>query len=133
MDNDLPRRALSIRQPWAELILLGAKTLEIRSRSTKVRGFVQIYASLNREDGPKQLAAAQLHGFDLDDLLRGLLIGVVEIVGSKRVSPADSAQAGFQIPAHSVLYGWELANPRRLKDPIKPERQPQPSFFFVHN
>ena len=42
MDNDVPRRALSIRQPWAELSLLGAKTLEIRSRSTKVRGFVQI-------------------------------------------------------------------------------------------
>ena len=68
---------------------------------------------------------------DLDGLPRGLLVGVVEIVGCKRVSPADSAQAGFQIPADAELYGWELASPRRLKDPSKPQRQPQPSFFFV--
>src|SRR3954447_9720892 len=31
-------RALSIRQPWAELILRGVKTVEYRSRPTRVVG-----------------------------------------------------------------------------------------------
>src|SRR3954466_10018261 len=33
-----PMRALSIRQPWAELILRGVKTVEYRSRPTHVVG-----------------------------------------------------------------------------------------------
>ena len=45
-DVELPTRALSIKQPWAELILRGKKTIEVRSRRTHVRGRVQIYASL---------------------------------------------------------------------------------------
>jgi predicted transcriptional regulator len=31
-------RALSIRQPYAELILRGIKTVELRSRSTRIVG-----------------------------------------------------------------------------------------------
>lgn len=131
MTLQFPRRALSIRQPWAELILIGAKTLEIRSRPTRVRGPVQIYASLKYEDGPRQRVAIQPHGLNLDDLPRGLLIGVVEIVGCRQVTPADSAQAGFEIPAEGVLFGWELAHAQRRKVPARPNRQPQPSFFFL--
>ena len=41
-------RALSIRQPWAELILLGHKTIEVRSKRTNLRERVFIYAELNR-------------------------------------------------------------------------------------
>ena len=33
-----PRRALSIRQPYAELILRGIKTIEYRSRRTRIIG-----------------------------------------------------------------------------------------------
>jgi predicted transcriptional regulator len=39
-------RALSIRQPYAELILQGIKTVELRSRSTRIVGErFYIYAS----------------------------------------------------------------------------------------
>ncbi|MBI4768802.1 MAG: ASCH domain-containing protein [Deltaproteobacteria bacterium] len=38
-------RAISIRQPWVELILLGKKKAEYRSRPTKIRERVYIYAS----------------------------------------------------------------------------------------
>ena len=48
-------RALTIRQPWAKLILRGIKTIEVRSRLTRVRGRVYIYASLGRI-GPEQEA-----------------------------------------------------------------------------
>ncbi len=42
-------RALSIRQPYAELIMLGEKDTEYRGRATKVRGQIAIYASLSTE------------------------------------------------------------------------------------
>jgi len=42
-------RALSIRQPWAELILRGVKTVEYRSRATRIVGErFWIYASRGR-------------------------------------------------------------------------------------
>ena len=42
-------RALSIRQPWAELILRGVKTVEARPKRTHKKGErVQIYAGLQR-------------------------------------------------------------------------------------
>ena len=39
------RIALSVRQPWAELILRGDKTVEFRGRPTRRRGRVYLYAS----------------------------------------------------------------------------------------
>jgi hypothetical protein len=38
-------RALSVRQPYIELILSGRKTIEYRSRRTNVRERVYLYAS----------------------------------------------------------------------------------------
>ena len=46
--TDLPRRALSIRQPFAEMILRGKKKIEVRSFPTNVRGPMYLYASLTR-------------------------------------------------------------------------------------
>src|SRR4051812_14570154 len=45
-DTRCSMRALSIRQPYAELILRGIKTVELRSRSTRIVGErFYIYAS----------------------------------------------------------------------------------------
>jgi hypothetical protein len=41
-------RALSIRQPHAEAIMRSVKTIEFRSRATRIRGRVYIYAGLGR-------------------------------------------------------------------------------------
>ena len=72
--EDLPR-AISIRQPYVEMILRGTKRAEYRSRATKVRGRVYLYASL-------KLAEADARGVrDLLSLPRGLIVGSVEIVG----------------------------------------------------
>lgn len=41
------KRALSIRQPYAEQILRGKKKIEYRSRPTNIRERVYIYAGMN--------------------------------------------------------------------------------------
>src|SRR5271157_5351271 len=74
-------RALSIRQPWAELILLGHKTIEVRSKRTHLRERVFIYAGLNRIEPAEEARITQEFEIDVDGLPRGVLVGTVEIVG----------------------------------------------------
>ena len=40
-----PAYALSVRQPWAALLVAGRKTVEVRTWSTAVRGRVFIHAA----------------------------------------------------------------------------------------
>ena len=46
MSKNKQLRALSIRQPYAEQILRGTKTIEYRSVKTNIRERIYIYASL---------------------------------------------------------------------------------------
>lgn len=70
--------ALSLKQPWAALVVLGYKTIEIRTWPTAYRGPLLIHASRQSDgrrvpwplpDTAKQLAE-----------LRGGIIGLVELV-----------------------------------------------------
>ena len=132
-------RALSIRQPWAELILRGVKTVEYRSRPTRVIGErFWIYASKQPAAGggrgrgkaagvwSRDLAAAGAGPprwmWELAEelILRGgLPTGV--IVGSaviEKVTGDDAA--GFQ---------WYLAGVERAEHLRKPKGHPQPGWF----
>lgn len=62
--------ALSIRQPWAELILQGKKTIETRKWYTKFRGEFYIHA-------PKtiDLEACKKFKIDPNSLVTGALVG----------------------------------------------------------
>ena len=116
MKNNLPpsqpqNRALSIRQPYAEQIMRGVKTIEYRSILTHIRGRVYIYASLT--PGPE----SQFRKMNANpgDFPTGVIVGTVEIVDCYG-DPGD--------------YEWELAHPLRFKTTIKPERKPQPVWFI---
>jgi hypothetical protein len=76
-------RALSIRQPWAELILLGHKTIEVRSQRTNIRERAYIYAGRSRIEAEGEDRIAAKFGIDVDSLPRGVLVGTVEIVGCR--------------------------------------------------
>ncbi len=71
--------ALSIRQPWATLIMAGIKTIEIRSWATQIREKIAIHASSIIDDHPP---AWKLVPTDYQQLaqLRGGVIGVAELV-----------------------------------------------------
>lgn len=122
-------RALSVRQPWAELILLGHKTIEVRSRRTVLRERVFIYASKNRiEPGEEARIAAQF-GIDVDGLPRGLLVGTVEIVGCLPLKPVDGRAACIEVSETLGFFAWHLARHVRAENLLKPKRQPLPMFF----
>ena len=96
-------RALSIRQPFAEAILAGRKRVEFRSRPTRVRGRVYVYASNT---------AHSRAGLSLP---RGVIVGTVEIY--------DCARG-------TETYEWHLRKPKRLSRPRRPRQKPQPVWFF---
>jgi hypothetical protein len=76
-------RALSIRQPFAELILWGIKTVEYRSRSTRIIGErFYIYASKGRSWKP-QASSQKIWSVDLSDKgnLPAWMIELAEQVG----------------------------------------------------
>ncbi len=112
--NDVPSgRAISIKQPFVEEILRGYKKYEYRSRPTKIRGRVYLYASLKpRDDGNWKRIKA-----DPDTIAKGVIVGSVEIVDCIYFEDDD-------------CYGYKLKNPKRYKKHIVPKNQPQPCFFF---
>lgn len=89
--------ALTIRQPWAWLILHGGKDIENRSWPTKVRGRILVHAAkgMTHEewerawtfaDGSGASPKAVEAGLTRDNVLRGGIVGSVEIVDCVRAS-----------------------------------------------
>jgi hypothetical protein len=108
-----PRRAISIRQPYAEQIMRGLKTKEYRTKPTNIRERVYVYASLR----PGDRSDFELLGVEPEDLRTGVLIGSIEIVGCEWDRRSDQ-------------YAYRLANPVRLKRHLRPKKQPQPVWFY---
>src|SRR5208337_1588879 len=110
--------ALSIRQPSAQLIILGHKTIEVRSRRTHLRERVFIYAGLNRIEPAEEARIAQEYGIDVNGLSRGVLVGTVKIEGCLPLKEDDSQAACFEIAKTHGFYAWLLARPERAENPL---------------
>lgn len=110
-------RALSIRQPWAELILSGRKTIETRTWRTSHRGLIAVHAGWIVDE-----AMCARYGFEPGTLARGGLIGTVEVVDVFEFTPETWQRLRGQhlVPDDEAngRVGWRLANPRRLSHPI---------------
>ena len=96
-------RCLSVRQPWAELIIRGEKDVENRSWATKYRGALLVHAS-----GRVDREAMRAH--PLETLPTGALVGVVDVVGCTKEVRSEWHIAG--------MHGWYLERPRRFVKPI---------------
>jgi hypothetical protein len=109
----LPEFAISIRQPWAWLIVHGSKDIENRSWPTKFRGRVLVHAAKGmstREYNAACESAYDSRGFmfwipPASSLPRGGIVGEVEIVGCVDRSSSEWFMGGF---------GFVLRNPKAL-------------------
>lgn len=122
--------ALGVRQPWAELILRGEKTIEVRSRDTAIRGPIYLYASKRLADHPDARVAIEHFRLDRSALVLGRLIGTVEIIDTAACEPRDAAAACVSKDTLEGQFGWKLANPDRLKEPIVPQFLPYGVWFY---
>ena len=70
-------KTLSLKQPWAELILQGKKKIEIRKWNTKFRGKFLIHASKNPD-------TEAMKKFKFRDLPCGYIVGEAELIDVKK-------------------------------------------------
>jgi hypothetical protein len=111
-------KAINIDQPWAELIIQGRKTIELRTKRSNHRGPLAIRAT-------KTVLTSACDKFDLDPegLITGAIVGVVDLVEVIKFDQ-NSWQALRDRHLNEAFapgrwhYGWRLENPKRLKEPI---------------
>ncbi|MBO3751112.1 ASCH domain-containing protein [Streptosporangiaceae bacterium NEAU-GS5] len=107
--------ALSIRQPWAELILQGRKTIELRTWETDYRGSFWLHAG-------KAVDLDLDRSFGTSDPPRGAFVGRTTLVD---ISPIDAQRwerwrgqhldSGHYQPG---LFAWHLSSAERLRQPV---------------
>ncbi len=107
--------ALSIRQPWAELIVSGRKSIEIRTWATHHRGAFYIHAA-------KHVDAELERSFGLHDVFHGGFVGGAELELVAPVHPRnweawrrEHLVAG---PPPPHAYAWVISKPWCLRTPI---------------
>ena len=113
-----PLVALSIRQPWIDMILRGVKTLEIRTWKVQRRGLIALHA-------PRRIdfSAAYLYGYSSPwTLARGKVVAVAEIVDVIELSDESWLTFVMQhrqpLPMAEGAYGVFLKNVRPLERPV---------------
>ena len=92
-------------QPWAELLISGRKTIEVRTKNTSYRGWFYVYAAR------KDTKGAVIEKFGFRDLPTGVIIGKAFLQDAKRY-PDDAAfyrdaKAHLATRAIIKLEGWE--------------------------
>lgn len=113
-------KALTIKQPWANLIIEGYKRYEFRSWRTKYRGKILIHAGLTLEkDMQKRFEEYNL------DYKCGYIIGEAEIVDCIKVDEKFNNELRNINPLvygrsnHVENYAWKLENIKKYDRPIK--------------
>ena len=81
--------ALGIQQPWAELILRGIKTIEVRNVPVGMRTTIYLYSSKKLSAYPDADVAVARYGIDLANLPRGQIVGTIEILDCCKCEPSD--------------------------------------------
>lgn len=97
-------RALSIRQPWAWLIVNGYKDVENRSWTTKIRGWIGIHAGLKFDKDAYEWVKFTFPDIKMpiiEDFHRGGLVGKVRLI---------ECYSYYNSPWFSGPYGFVLAD-----------------------
>ncbi len=117
-------KALSVRQPYAGLIVRGEKIIEMRDWWTDYRGPVLICAGRTAEvsfDDPEEQS-----WFDAE-FPRGVAVGVADLVEVRRFSPMDVEKIGERFVCELVnepfepdklnfnCFAWVFENARTIK------------------
>ena len=111
-------KALTIKQPWAGLIIAGIKDVENRTWKTAYRGRVLIHTSktpcsrgeLEAYPLPALAKNVEVSRYAPGLFTNGAIIGSVDIVDCVMNHPSEWAENG--------VYNWVLANPVKFEKAI---------------
>ena len=113
-------KCLSLKQPYADLLAFGEKTIELRKWNTRFRGEFLIHASKNID-----IQACERLDIDIDKLTIGAIIGSAFLYDFKEYSNQEEfnkdKQKHFSIVTKyfdSYKYGFLIRNARMFKKSI---------------
>ena len=112
-------KALTIKQPWASLIIEGYKKYEFRSWKTNYRGKILIHAGLSLEKDMEE----RFSEYNLEYKL-GYIIGEADLVDCILVDEELNKKLREINPLvygrsnHVETYGWKLENIKKYDNPI---------------
>jgi hypothetical protein len=92
-------KAISVKQPWANMIADGDKTIETRTWSTDYRGTILIVSARDPDIPPA-----------------GCAVAVATLVDCRPMSVLDEPAAGCR--KYPKAHAWVLENVRRIKKPF---------------
>ena len=113
-------KALTIKQPWATLIMQGDKRFEFRSWQTKYRGDLLIHAG----KGIDKEAMKRLEKYLPKELPYGKILGKVKLVDCIKMSPEFKElllKENSDIYTKSSFqenYGWQVSYVEVFENPI---------------
>lgn len=115
-------KALSVRQPWAQMIAQGLKTIEVRSRPWRYRGTLVICAT----------ARPIVLDDDGHPLPTGAALAIVDMIDCRPLRPEDAGPAclagdygDFSAAEISNRWAWVLCNARMVEPvPVKGQLAP---------
>jgi hypothetical protein len=138
-------KVITVKQPWASLIVEGLKDIENRTWQTKYRGRVLIHSAVKPDIEFKNRCLVGLYGIGMTEEMilsanklsfkwdaflneNGLIIGSVEIVDCVINHESIWAERTYQYELESKLtgecakgkaiYNWVLSNPIKFPEPI---------------
>lgn len=109
------QHALSLKQPWATLLALGLKTIEVRRWPTARRGRVLIHAARVPDERPEAWVHVPAEWLHMAQLLGGIL-GAGDITDCRTYRTLEEFQTDQQRHLNdpswfqSPLYGFAFAN-----------------------
>ncbi len=104
-------KALTLKQPWAELILQGRKRIELRKWNTNFRGEFLIHSSKNPD-------LKSMKRFRLKNLPNGFILGKVELKDVKTYQDDEEFSKDKNLHLAEEKWGnkgFILENPQRIK------------------
>lgn len=110
-------KCLSISQPFADLIIFGKKSIELRNWNTKFRGEFLVHA-------PMKIRTKDCKRLKIDtNLVTGVIIGKVSLQDVKKYHSMKEVMQDKKLHLASTQfqnkkYGFILKNPKALKIPI---------------
>jgi hypothetical protein len=123
-------KCLSLIQPWASLVMAGAKRFETRSWATPYRGPLAVHASSRFPQAARELcrkepfrtALARAGIEHASRLPLGKLLGVVELVAVHKVEDLTAEQLTYEEKCFGDYRvgrrAWEFCRPSSLAVPV---------------
>ncbi|CAI6024777.1 hypothetical protein PAECIP112173_00398 [Paenibacillus sp. JJ-100] len=127
-------KAITIIQPWATLIAIGAKQYETRSWATKHRGEIAIHAGKKIDaeacKEPEIRKVLEEYGYRIDNLPTGAVVATAQLTNC--LKSVDTWTDGYVLEGNRLVYSpeyefgdfepgryaWEMSDVEMLDKPL---------------